>query len=95
MPDFSNAIDAKYIDVSGNRFQGAISGALLSLPSLEYLYMNNNKLSGNIPQNWGNSQSLLDLYLNDNLLSGAIPPFNGALPIIRKLFFFLCVECLL
>ncbi|XP_006363633.1 receptor-like protein 12 [Solanum tuberosum] len=78
IPLFHEANKLNYIDISNNN--GQLSSAqtqlavLLSLPSLQYLYLYNSHLSGEIHEFPNASSSVLEtLYLSNNHLNGLIP----------------------
>ncbi|KAG5582276.1 hypothetical protein H5410_052903 [Solanum commersonii] len=78
IPLFHEANKLNYIDISNNN--GQLSSAqtqlavLLSLPSLQYLYLYNSHLSGEIHEFPNVSSSVLEtLYLSNNHLNGSIP----------------------
>lgn len=87
LPKFNKSNKLYHVNLSDNQFEGKIPGKLLSLPSLEFLYLNQNFLTGEIPVNFGKSTSLIDLFLEDNLLTGSIPSFGGYLPKISKFLY--------
>lgn len=85
LPKFESAKKLFFVDFSRNMMNERIPEELMSLPSLQYLYLNSNKLSGIIPENFGGSSTLLDLYLQDNELEGIIPEL-GNMTLISKFF---------
>ena len=73
-----------YLDLSDNRFSGAIPIELGALSQLRTLALSSNNLNGTIPAELGALSSLVALYLNDNQLSGTIPPGLGDLSSLRR-----------
>ncbi|KAF7842603.1 putative inactive receptor kinase [Senna tora] len=71
MMDFSYNHQMKYIDLSGNEFEGPISRSLLSLNLLEMLFLQDNKLTGPIPE--FSQPSLKMINFSNNGLEGKIP----------------------
>lgn len=69
--DFSHNHQMKYIDLSGNEFEGLISRSLLSLNLLETLLLQDNKLTGPMPE--FNQPSLKTINVSNNDLENRIP----------------------
>ncbi|CAN1170946.1 Receptor kinase-like protein Xa21 [Linum perenne] len=61
------------LDLSGNRFTGALPMELGNLKNLEYLNLSHNMLSSSIPSSLGSCIKLYTLCLDDNHLQGIIP----------------------
>ncbi|XP_058211277.1 receptor-like protein 7 [Rhododendron vialii] len=61
------------IDLSNNKFSGAIPESLGSLRGLQVLNISNNNLTGPIPSSLASLTSLESLDLSRNMLSGTIP----------------------
>ncbi|CAN1295323.1 Probable LRR receptor-like serine/threonine-protein kinase At3g47570 [Linum perenne] len=61
------------LDLSGNRFTGALPVEVGNLKNLESLDISHNMLSGNIPISFGSCISLQGLNLQGNRLQGIIP----------------------
>ncbi|KAL4637610.1 hypothetical protein ACB092_03G089200 [Castanea dentata] len=62
------------IDLSSNKFDGAISKVIGNLKGLHLLNISNNILTSPIPSSLGNLTELESLDLSQNRLSGEIPP---------------------
>ncbi|KAL1542381.1 receptor-like protein 32 [Salvia divinorum] len=66
-PDFTS------IDLSSNRFEGEITGAVGNLSSLYLLNLSHNSLTDAIPKSLGDLTELGSLDLSVNMLTGSIP----------------------
>ena len=80
-----NSENLKYLDLSGNDFEGIISSELGGLRELKFLDLHSNDFYGKIPSQFGELQDLeiLQLYYND--FGGEIPPQLGELQSLEKL----------
>lgn len=63
----------KWLDLSGNDFQGSIPPSFGSLSHLEFLDLSFNNFEGSIPRELGSLRNLRTLNISNNLLSGDIP----------------------
>ncbi|XP_076930417.1 receptor-like protein 13 [Bidens hawaiensis] len=67
------------MDLSSNKFTGAIPPEITALVLLMGLNLSHNHLSGSIQDRIGNMKALNSLDLSDNQLTGMIPPSMAAL----------------
>ncbi|CAL5343077.1 unnamed protein product [Camellia sinensis] len=67
----------KYLDLSGNSFEGRIPESIASLSRLQVLNLNFNHFGGPIPHQLGNLSNLRYLDLSFNYLEGPIPDAFG------------------
>ena len=65
--------ELKTLDLSGNKFSGAIPEALGYLTNLTTLKLDHNKLTGNLPVSFANLSNLTTLTIAHNELEGVIP----------------------
>ncbi|XP_062014261.1 receptor-like protein 7 [Rosa rugosa] len=79
--NFQNPFHYKVIDLSSNKFEGEIPGAIGNLVGLQILSLSNNNFSGNIPSSLRYLRDLLVLNFSRNQLSGDILSSFGHLPI--------------
>lgn len=76
----------QFLDLSYNSLIGNFPESLLTLPSLEYIYLSNNGLSGQISKVIDvSSYQLRDLDLSSNKFVGPIPGFIFKLPALSTL----------
>ncbi|CAI5505804.1 unnamed protein product, partial [Closterium sp. Naga37s-1] len=78
LPSFPLSATLANLDLSSNKFTGAIPPTLFSHnPNLINLNLANNSLTGPLPQQIANASKLQSLFLADNNLTGAIPDMAG------------------
>ncbi|PIA44541.1 hypothetical protein AQUCO_01700265v1, partial [Aquilegia coerulea] len=69
----------KFLDLSGNSFEGRIPTSLTKLFALQVLDLSHNQLSGEIPMSFGTLSNLKNLVLSYNQFNGTIPTSLGQL----------------
>ncbi|GFQ04415.1 probably inactive leucine-rich repeat receptor-like protein kinase at3g28040 [Phtheirospermum japonicum] len=74
------------LDLSQNKFYGAIPAAVGDFGSLKFLSMATNSFVGNIPENIGLIKTLNILDLSENQLNGSIPSEIGELASLKSLY---------
>ncbi|KAI3702407.1 hypothetical protein L6452_28145 [Arctium lappa] len=73
------------IDLSDNKFSGAIPNSLFFLPNLQTLILGSNSFSGVIPPSISNLRSIQTLDISRNSLSGSLPNTLASLTELTRL----------
>ncbi|KAL5774235.1 hypothetical protein ACOSP7_011792 [Xanthoceras sorbifolium] len=76
---FDNLPSLKFLNLTGNMFDGLIPSSLSTCKELQFLYLNTNYFTGEIPREMGNLTKLNEINLGYNELRGAIPGEIGNL----------------
>lgn len=85
LPHHWHCANLARLDLSGNRFTGAIPDAVTLLGGITSLNLSSNALNGSIPARIGDLISLAALDLSNNSLSGGIPDTLSTLPELQVL----------
>ncbi|KAL4557917.1 hypothetical protein LXL04_036111 [Taraxacum kok-saghyz] len=87
IPSFQGVNSLQFLDLSYNSLTGDFPESLLTLPSIEYVYLSNNRLSGQISGKGivVSSYKIRNLDLSRNKFEGPIPEFIFKLPVLSTL----------